>query len=624
MAEWHFNIKRPGDRLRDPVAGTFFTSDATSRPGVALIREGIQNSLDARHADEEVLVRIYLSGKDNAVSASDVAPFFDGAWDHYHSEINGLSNPPDINEDCPFLVFEDEGTTGLTGDISQTEPLDGKQNSFFSFFRAEGLSGKSSKDRGRWGVGKTAFNLASRVSSYFGLTVRSDDGQKLLMGSTVLKHHRINGTMYMPDGWFGIKDDEDEAVMPIEDSDIIEQFSSLFDIPRTDQTGLSVVVPWCDLTDTNVKHAVIRDYYYPILMDQLEVMIEIPSGAMILDEKNILEEIEKSEDLLEEFGPLLDLAIWIRDHHSEYYELNAPTPNEGWKWNDDLIPDDMCEEISAKLDNNEKVAIRIPVHIRKKTGDPKATYFNIFMVRDPDYSGRPSFIREGIVISEVGMITRGIRSIVLAEDEPIAEFLGDSENPSHTQWQHDGEHFKHKYKAGRTCLDFVKRSVVEVLRILSKKGEEEDKELLINIFSAPSLEPSTAKKKTKAKPKTGGKVSAAGGGTDKGRIVFDITQFEDGFHATTTSDAQVTPGDRIKISAAYYRRDRNPWRRYDPLDFEMDKAPISIKYNGLKEIEKKENYIIAEVEDAEFDINVTGFDKNRDLYVNAEKLVRKP
>lgn len=52
---WHFNTRRPCDKAREPIQGEFFATDDISNPGEALVREGIQNSLDARHNGEKVI-----------------------------------------------------------------------------------------------------------------------------------------------------------------------------------------------------------------------------------------------------------------------------------------------------------------------------------------------------------------------------------------------------------------------------------------------------------------------------------------------------------------------------------------------------------------------------------------
>src|ERR1035438_4860664 len=45
--QWHFRPLVPGETTRDPIVGEFFATEAINNVGEALVREGIQNSLDA-------------------------------------------------------------------------------------------------------------------------------------------------------------------------------------------------------------------------------------------------------------------------------------------------------------------------------------------------------------------------------------------------------------------------------------------------------------------------------------------------------------------------------------------------------------------------------------------------
>jgi hypothetical protein len=60
--QWHFGPKPPGQKERNPIQGEFFATEAIDKPGEALVREGIQNSIDASHGDRKVMVRIRVSG----------------------------------------------------------------------------------------------------------------------------------------------------------------------------------------------------------------------------------------------------------------------------------------------------------------------------------------------------------------------------------------------------------------------------------------------------------------------------------------------------------------------------------------------------------------------------------
>jgi hypothetical protein len=57
MHSWYFRPKVKGETIH----GEFFATDAISDPGMALVREGIQNSLDAGMRGEKSIVRIQFS-----------------------------------------------------------------------------------------------------------------------------------------------------------------------------------------------------------------------------------------------------------------------------------------------------------------------------------------------------------------------------------------------------------------------------------------------------------------------------------------------------------------------------------------------------------------------------------
>ena len=158
---WYFRRKAPGEKIRNPIQGEFFATEAIEGPGEALVRESVQNSLDARAGNGPVSVRIRLATGPQALPGSDVADLFGPAWPHYGASGNGLHAAPRRGDPCPYLLIEDFGTRGLTGDPQQSDPdpAPGSRNPFFLFFRAEGLSAKGGTDLGRWGIGKFVFLL---------------------------------------------------------------------------------------------------------------------------------------------------------------------------------------------------------------------------------------------------------------------------------------------------------------------------------------------------------------------------------------------------------------------------------------------------------------------------------
>lgn len=624
---WQFNTMRPSDKAREPIQGEFFATDAISNPGEALVREGIQNSLDARQDGEKVMVRIRVSGADAAVARSAVAPFLSGLDEHLRAPGNGLREIPTDGDNCPVLVFEDFGTTGLLGDPAEWKPQAGSKNHFYHFFRAEGRSDKGEKDIGRWGVGKQVFPRSSQINTIFGLTVRSDDRKKLLMGMAVLKSHDINGTRYAPDGWIGRPaDNGDEGlVLPVDDPSFIDQFSRTFDVQRGDDSGLTIVVPWCDLdlTDENLVRAVLRGYFWPILRGQLEVIIEARSIETLLDARSLESEIRKiGGDLEREMSPLVELAKWACDlNENDFIQLARPDSSRAWQWAKELIPADSVDELRQRYERGDKIAIRVPVTVREKDKAPRETFFDVFISRDgSEQSGRPVFIREGIIVSDVrAPRVRGVRAIVNAEDGPIAAFLGDSENPAHTQWQHDGANFKGKYKSGKSDLEFVKHAMHEIVNILCEQDKKEDRTLLADLFSiAAPPEEQESRTRDKKKPEGKGKEPDDPTPPDPRPRPFIIDRIEGGFVVRNGDMNGAPPPKALLIRAAYHVRRGNPFKKYHPADFDFSQR-MKTQCKGVTALEKKENRLRIKIDAKEFRIEVTGFDPNRDVRVEIPK-----
>ena len=150
---WYYKQLQEGDTVRDPIQGEFFATEAIENSADALIREGIQNSLDARRKTSntpwgrEVLkIRISVSGESKAISPDDADQFLNGNWEHLESNGNGLQISPERNQACTYLTFEDFGTTGLNGDPSQWRKVSGSENRFFNFFRAEGVNYENDRE----------------------------------------------------------------------------------------------------------------------------------------------------------------------------------------------------------------------------------------------------------------------------------------------------------------------------------------------------------------------------------------------------------------------------------------------------------------------------------------------
>lgn len=614
--EWHFVKYRPDETTRDPIVGEFFSTDAIENPAQALVREGIQNALDAldRKNEKTVRVRIYC-GKLKA--KSEAAYWLNGAWDHYLAPKNGLGNLPEKDTELLYLVFEDFGTTGLQGNIEQAFDDPDKKNPFFYFFRAEGRSGKSEQDRGRWGVGKYVFPRASRVSTLLALTVRSDDKKRFLMGRSILKSRWVNKEYYSPDGYLGLRDGNEKPILPVSDGKTLDRFCSDFNLQRSNEAGLSIVVPYIenDITVDNIQKAVVKDYFYPILKGDLVVTVESDSFVSEINSSTIKSLFSDAD--WEGFSSIVQLAEWSLNEGLEHYELN-PCTDKRPVWSNNLIPTDILPKMRAKFEQGEFLSVKATLNIRQKNDTGTPSHFMIYLKQGKNDDGRPLFIREGIIVSDVKVRrTRGVFSLVVIEDKPLATLLGDSENPAHTQWQKDSSNFRNKYVYGKSYIEFVTNAVSDIVSALSAQEDEIDPNLVLDIFSLPAEEDEVAKREDKEKDKKSGTE------TNKKTLdlpprekKFELEQIAGGFQLKA-GKAKLKPPAKIEVLVAYDVRKGNPLTKYDLSDFRLDQMPIKIKKpsKGLRLTRIHQNSIIADVTKDDFELLVTGFDQNRDLYV---------
>jgi len=622
-AAWHFYELVPGQKIREAVQEEFFSADVIHGAADALIREGIQNSLDAAAGGQSVRVSITIG----ECKWRTVVPFLEGGLEHFAVLESGIKSPPIPHAPCRYMAFEDFGTTGLTGDPKQYLPLPNIENRFFHFFRVEGRSDKQEDARGRWGVGKQVFPKASKIKSVFASTVRSDDGTHLLMAQAILRAHFV-GTQCYQDGWFGLPDREQApGVLPVADGKTQAEFRRAFQLERESEPGLSLVIPFLheEITQTEIVAAVLRGYFFPILSGELEVAVKTDQQVVRLTSSTIEGEIEKLEaSIRDEMQPLIKIAAWARDNRGAIPVLPAPSADGALQWSEEIVPEEIRKGVRENLQTKSIFGLRIPLMVKPRApGKPqRPSHFDIFLMRDDKDTGRPLYLREGIIIADMrGPRARGVRSLVIVHSGPLAALLGDSENPSHTQWQKDGSNFKDKYFYGPSYIKFVVDSVAEIIRISTQADDEEDKSLLADIFSTPSIDDEEDDTDTVEDVNKPGKkqVVPPPQVPTGSRTRFVVQRVEGGFTVKPASELPSIPA-KVRIRAAYDVRRGNAFSKYDPADFAL--GELDVKVDGARIMSSQENELVLEADTQEFYATVRGFDPNRDLRVGVN-LIRE-
>jgi len=244
---WRFRQMARGELNIDPVQEEFFSTEELENLSSSLVRETVQNSLDAHNGNGPVEVAFTFGTASDSRGALRASPFFRGLVEPLSAKANGLRGLPSDTESLDFVTVEDFGTRGLVGDthLDDDPEEDIDIQDFYYFWRNIGRSKKGLARLGRWGLGKQVFPAASRINAFFGLTQREGDNGALLMGQAVLKVHRLpDGHKYFPYGYFGQFPDNDAFAVPLVDTDEVDQFKELFSLRRAQEPGLSVVVPY--------------------------------------------------------------------------------------------------------------------------------------------------------------------------------------------------------------------------------------------------------------------------------------------------------------------------------------------------------------------------------------------
>ncbi len=95
---------------------------------------------------------------------------------------------------------------------------------------------------------------------------------------------------------------------------------------------------------------------------------------------------------------------------------------------------------------------------------------------------------------------------------------------------------------------------------------------------------------------------------------FQIIKIKNGFKLTANPSARALPKEAT-LEVAYDVREGNPFKRYKQFDFQLDKLPIRVKATGVQVKIIKSNMLFLFLEKRDFQLNLTGFDPNRDLKV---------
>jgi hypothetical protein len=265
----------------------------------------------------------------------------------------------------------------------------------------------------------------------------------------------------------------------------------------------------------------------------------------------------------------------------------------------------------------------VPVLVRQKSAPSTESFFDVYLKRDERYDdGRAMFVREGIIISDVrAPRTRKVRAIVVAEHDALANLLGDSENPAHTQWQKDSSNYKGKYVYGPSYIEFVSESASKLVKFMTEDDNEQNLVLAREFFSLRDAEaPPIGETAPVTRPGSRTPRPRPPALTRRPRLLR-IAQVAGGFVLRPGDTGTDATGREFTIRVAFDVRRGNAFSKYAPEDFELLKGDIKpAVQEGLDVLDAEHNVLRVRITAPDFTFRLTGFDENRDLVVQAREV----
>jgi hypothetical protein len=625
MTTWEF-AKKGNQRERNPVQDEFFNAPDTLTDVSALVRESIQNSLDARLDDSQPVRVVFTLGQ--KTSGSGHARYFGGLQGHLDA-VFGKDKAVNLDSAMNYLLVEDFNTTGLTGASNKSEvPLGTKpsDSSYIFFIHIEGEGSKGDGKRGKWGVGKIVFPRMSAAKSFFAFSTRSaenaPDGKKTIcIGQSILKFHNFNNERVQPDGWFGTS--SDELFEPLDD-DSTKEFANFWNLTRVHETGLSIVVPYVNesVTQNEIRDAIVRQYFVAILDGTLVCEINSNEGNLLLDKQGLISaapkiEMTKAASLdrtAEEMKAAISLVVDAVDGEPEIFRVTVPDNSRSTS--DFVLDEDDLGELSSKLKSGKPVKVIVSIKAPSTQAPQGALLSDEFVILFQLVDGIRSasiFSREGIIIPGTkNSPISGFSSVVLIGPGPLANVLGLSEGPAHEKWSADTKNFRETFGSNwkATRLISIARNLPhKLISWATSQSGTFDNHALDKWLQFEKLSPPIASDP----PRNPGPTPPPNPEPKDFPSLFSIHTVKGGF-VIGRGDASLKIGSIVSVKTAYARARGNPFKNWKESDF-MLQSGFTFEKTNAKVLEATNNVFKFEITGDKWEVRCTGFSSLLDLEV---------
>jgi len=587
-----------------------------------LLREVLQNALDARTSpDAPVTVSLAYRELDADAIQWMGALVTDEHLNRLKESMPHVDDKPAAVKSC--LVIEDFGTCGLTGVLDNPES-DGKGQNWNAFWFREGEGGKeNAAGNGGAGQGKITYFSTSAIRTIFAYTVRSDTGDEALMGAcSFLRDYSHEGQRWKRDAYWGRMEGEheDRIVLPAQDRGTIDSFRTSLKLKRNpDQTGLSLAIPSPkEFDQQSAMQIVIAEFYVPLLRGDLIVEFD----DQIIGKDNVEELAGKllSDERARDLRTCMTAGYrqFLSDSLENSRSSHVVTTKAIGKVADitEAIFDvEVLDGLREKIEKENIVSIRLPILIRSQKEAVVNSSFDVHLACPFDLD-RPeqAIIRRDLLIGDEpiggGKLRQKARGLTLIGNDALSKLLLAAEEPTHLRWNASRPRVKEYFKSGPETVAVVRNAMSKLLDVLTGGEQKRDFKLLSKYFSAPGLDspmPTKGKRKGRDIPPPPTDLPPP-----KPRLLA-IEALEDGCRVRPARAGALTTENiplEVTVEFAYEGIERDAFNEYDPFDFDLADSGFVVTTANCVVNAKSFNRLNFTILSSDFDLKLTGFDKN--------------
>lgn len=210
-----------------------------------LVRESIQNSLDAKNEKDPYVTVEFLTGEFNKLSLS--------------NELEGITdslNKKYWKNEYKYIAVRDSNTVGLTGKMHYDEVTDNQYGNLLKLIYEISKPQEAEGAGGSWGLGKTVyFRVGIGLVIYYSRIVNEQGQYESRLAASLVENEMENDSLIpaLPGkskrgiAWWGQEIGANKT-KPITDEQYIKQILRIFDMDPYDGdlTGTTIIIPYID------------------------------------------------------------------------------------------------------------------------------------------------------------------------------------------------------------------------------------------------------------------------------------------------------------------------------------------------------------------------------------------